>query len=128
MYETLVVMVKCLGYPGTDTFEMSVPVYPSIQYQFSKKTVASFSAVMLVQVGISLTLEPSLSVIVKRQLNPSSSGRGPIKSIVMLFPHSSGIGRGCSGPAGFVVLDLFQWQGIQPGKNDCSRSLCMFSH
>ncbi len=30
MYETLVVMVKCLGYPGTDTFEMSVPVYPSI--------------------------------------------------------------------------------------------------
>ncbi len=30
MYETLVVMVKCPGYPGTDIFEMSMPVYPSL--------------------------------------------------------------------------------------------------
>ncbi len=96
------------------------------QYQFSKKMVANFSAIISVRVGISLISEPIQSVIVRRQLKPSSSGRGPMKSIAMLLPCSSGIGSGCSRPAGLVVLDLFCWQGTHPGMKDCSRSLCIF--
>lgn len=95
---------------------------PFSQYQLSKNRVASFSAVMSVHVGISLTSEPRQSVMVSRQLKPSSSGSGPIKSIAILSPHSSGIGRGCKGPAGLVVLDLLCWQGMHLGIKDCSRS------
>ncbi len=92
------------------------------QYQLSKNLVASFSVVISVRVGISLTSEPRQSVIVSKQLKPSSSGSGPIKSIAMLLPHSSGMGRGCRGLAGLVVLDLLCWQGMHPGIKDCSRS------
>ena len=88
---------------------------PFSQYQWVKNSRASSSAVMVVQVGIIRMSEPSLSVIDKIQLKLSSSGRGPMKSIATLSPRSSGIGRGCRGPVGFRVEDLFHRQSVQEG-------------
>ena len=67
---------------------------PFSQYQLSKNTCAKSSAEMSVHVGIILTSDPNLSVIVAMQLNPSPLGNGLMKSTAMLSPHSSGTGRG----------------------------------
>jgi len=61
------------------------------------------------------TSELSLSVIVRIQSNPLSTGNGPIKHIATLSPRASGIGRGCKGPAGLLVADLFRKQSVQEG-------------
>jgi hypothetical protein len=52
---------------------------PFSQYQFSKKRIAQASAVRVVCVGIIRTSEFNLSVIVRIQSNPLSSGRNPLK-------------------------------------------------
>lgn len=80
---------------------------PFLQYQWSKHSTAIFLAVNVVTVGISWMSDPSQSVMEQIMLNPSSKGRGPTKSIATLSPLLSGTGKGCNGPAGLVVLDLF---------------------
>jgi hypothetical protein len=70
--------------------------------------------------------DPSLSIIVKMQLKPSSSSSGPIKSIATDDPRSSGIGNGCNGPFSFDIDDLLRWQSTQPGTYADSKSLLMF--
>ena len=57
---------------------------------------------MSVRVGAICMSDPSRSVIVKIQLNPSSSSSGPTKSITTEAPRSSGTSNGCNGPLGFV--------------------------
>jgi hypothetical protein len=45
-------------------------------------------------------------VKVMMQLFLLSSGRGPIKLIATESPHWSGIGKGCNGPIGLLVVAL----------------------
>ena len=70
---------------------------------------------MSVRVGAICMSDPSQSVIVKIQLNPSSSGSGPTKSIATEAPHSLGTSNGCNGPLGLDVKDLLHWQSTHPG-------------
>ena len=79
---------------------------PFSQYQCLKNRDANDSALMSVLVSTIRISDPSWSVIVSIQLNPSSLGRGPTKSIVTEDPLSSGTGRGCNGPHGLLVRDL----------------------
>ena len=74
--------------------EISSRGRPFSQYQWSKKSKARDSAVRSVVVGMIRMSEPSLSVIVRMQLWPSSSGRGPIKSRVITSHRWSGTGKG----------------------------------
>jgi len=92
------------------------------QYHRSKNCAENGSAAMSVLDGVMCMSAPRKSVIVTMQLKPSSSGQGPIKSIAMELPCSSGMGRGCSGPAGLVVLLLFLWQSMQVGMYALRRS------
>ena len=82
---------------------------PFSQYQFLKKISASSSPTRDVVQGRMWTSEPKRSVSVTMQSKPSSTGNGPIKLIATESHHSSGTGKGCSGPMGFVVDvdDLF---------------------
>ena len=80
---------------------------PFSQYQWLKNSSAICSAVNVVTVGINYMSEPSRSVIKQIILNLLSNGKGPTKSIATLSPLSSGTGKGCNGPAGLVVHDLF---------------------
>ena len=78
------------------------------QYQWSKNNTASFSAVSLDEVGMIQISEFNLSVIVKMQSKPSSTGKGPMKSKATESQCSSGTGNGCRGPAGLEVDDLLR--------------------
>ena len=67
---------------------------PLIQYHFSKKSSASFSAVRVETVGIIWISEPRRSVNVIMVSKPLSRGRGPMKSIATESQRASGMGRG----------------------------------
>ena len=95
---------------------------PFSQYQLSKNKIAKSSAEMSVWVGTILTLAPKRSVMERIQLNPKSSLSGPMKSIAIDWPCSSRTGRGCNGPGGLVVGDLFHWQSAQDRMYAFSRS------
>ena len=88
---------------------------PFSQYQFSKKRMAQPSAVRVVFVGMIRTSEWRRSVMVKMQSNPLSMGKGPMKSSEIESQRSSGTGRGCKGPEGFVVELLFRIHSEQEG-------------
>lgn len=53
--------------------------------------------------------------MVRIQSNPSSTGKGPMKSKEIESQRSSGTGRGCKGPAGFEVGLLFRMHSEQEG-------------
>jgi len=88
--------------------DMSSSGNPFSQYQWSKNITASFSAVSFDEVGIIRISEFNLSVIVRMQSKPSSSGRGPMKSNVTESHRSSGTGKGWRGPGGLEVEDLLR--------------------
>ena len=96
------------------------------QYQWLKNKTARSSVVMSVQVGIIWLLEPRWSVIDRMQSKLPLSGKGPIKSVAMLSSWSSGIRRGCKGPEGLCVLDLFLRHSVHEGMYAFSRSHHMF--
>ena len=75
--------------------------------------------------GIMQTSEPRRSVREVIWLKPESGISGPMKSIVTESPQASGIGKGCNGPQGFDVADLFCWQSTHPGTYDVSSSFLM---
>ena len=77
------------------------------QYQWSKKRQAIFSAVRDVVLGMIRMSEPRRSVKITMELYPSSSGSGPTKSMATESHLSSGTGKGCKGPIGLDVSDLF---------------------
>jgi hypothetical protein len=106
--------------------EMSSRGKPFSQYHSLKKIEARCEAEISVLVGIRQTSEPNLSVTVRTQLYPSSSGRGPTKSRQTESPRFSGTGKGWSGPLGFEVPLLFHWQLGQAGIYAFSRSLHIF--
>ena len=95
---------------------------PFLQYQWLKNRSARFLAVMSVHVGMIHTSDPSRLVIERIQSKRLSRGRGPIKSMATLSPWSSGIGRGCKEPAGFLVDDLFRRQSVHKGMYEVLRS------
>ena len=74
---------------------------PCSQYQWLKDRRAISFALASVRVGMSKISAPSQSVIVRMELKPSSSGRGPTKSMAIEAARWSGTGRGCKGPDGF---------------------------
>ena len=73
------------------------------------------------------------SVNVTIESKPLSIGNGPMKSIATASPRCSGIGNGCSGPKGFVVLTIglpgsgkttwFKRRGVTPLSSDMLRSI-----
>lgn len=80
---------------------------PFLQYQCVKNNSAKASAVNVVVVGIIHMSDPNQSLMVRIVLNLPSFSKGPMKSIVTELQHPLGTGRGCNGPRGFVVQDLF---------------------
>ena len=80
---------------------------PFSQYHAEKNNFAKCSADTSVRVGIRRMSLFSRSVIVAMQLKPSSSGRGPMKSIAILSHRRSGTGSGWRGPVGLRVRFLF---------------------
>ena len=111
-------MVRCFQKDDINNLSWSEIILsgrPFSQYQWSKKRTASSLALRVVEVGIILISEFSLSVMVSIQSCPWSLGRGPIKSIDMESQHLSGTGNGWSGPEAFLVLDLLHWQSGQEG-------------
>jgi hypothetical protein len=104
---------------------MSVGI-PFSQYHLLKNIPARSSAVMLIVVGMICISALRWLVIVSMQSKLPSIGSGPMKSMAMLHPHTSGTGNGCRGPGSLDVLDLFHRQSTQEGMYDCSKSLCMF--
>jgi hypothetical protein len=98
---------------------------PFLQHQFSKKRIAQSSAVRVVCVGMMHTSEWSRSVIINIQSKPLSIGKGPMKSIKIESPQSSGTGRGCRGPVGLDVELLFHMHSVQEEMYLYSKSLRM---
>ena len=88
---------------------------PFSQYHLVKKRCTSSSTFWDMVHRINLTSAPSLSVNVSKQSKPSSGGEGPMKSMATESPQLSGTGRGCKGPIGLVVKDLFRWHSTQEG-------------
>ena len=80
---------------------------PFSQYQWLKNNSTICSTTKVVTIGTNCMSEPSQSVIEQIILNPSSNGKGPTKLIATLSPLLSGTGKGCNGPAGLVIHDLF---------------------
>lgn len=95
------------------------------QYHSLKNMSASFGAMMSVLVRIRRTSDPSLSINIKMQLYPLSSGRGLTKSRHTESPHDSGIGSGWRGPFAFDVPLLLHWHSMQAGTYATSKSLCI---
>ena len=82
---------------------MNVSGSPFLQYKWLKNKSAIALAISVEMVGTSWISDPRRLVIEQIMLNPPSIGSGPVKSMVTLSPHSSGTGKGCNGPGGFVV-------------------------
>ena len=100
---------------------------PFSQYQYSKNWPASSSTLRSSQQGMRQMPENKQSVIVKIQSLSLSISKGSMKSIMMLSPWLSGTSKGCKGPGGWVVQDLFCWQSIHPGIYEVSRFFHIFS-
>ena len=115
---TPVKSIRCLQNFDTNNLSRSEIISmgrPFSQYQLSKKSTASSSAVRVVVVGMIRMSELRRSVIVRIQSKLLSRGKGPIKSIETESQRSSGIGKGCRGPCGLEVGLLLRKHSAHEG-------------
>ena len=91
----------------------SLPGTPPSEYQWTKNNSAKSSAEIPDLQGTARKSELRRSVIVTMESKPSSSGRGPMKSMAIESHRPAGTGRGCKGPGGRRGGVFIRWQLIK---------------